>query len=152
MRVIVIGCGEVGQHIARTLSAERHDVTVVDADGARVEAMQDELDALVVAGNGASPQFLRELGARGADLLCAVTHSDEVNVAAAVHEFGDARIAQHMRRQLKPRGRRDLDFAGRDFKRHLKLERGLGAELGEPRAGSLLRGSAASPLPSVENG
>lgn len=49
----------------------------------------------------------------------------------------------------EPRAR---DFAARDFKRHLKLERGLGAELGEPRAGSLLRGSAASPLPSVENG
>jgi len=104
MRVIVIGCGEVGQHIARTLSAERHDVTVVDADGARVEAMQGELDALVVAGNGASPQFLLELGARGADLLCAVTHSDEVNVAAAAHEFGDARIcAAHAPTTQAPR-------------------------------------------------
>jgi len=56
-----------------------------------------------------------------------------------------------MRRQLKPRGRRDLDFAGRDFKRHLKLERGW-APSSVNLAGSLLRGSAASPLPSVENG
>jgi trk system potassium uptake protein len=84
MRVIVIGIGEVGQHIARTLSAERHDVTVVDADGVRVESMQGELDALVVAGNGASPKFLREIGADEADLLCAVTQSDEVNVIAAL--------------------------------------------------------------------
>ena len=84
MRVIVIGIGEVGQHIARTLSAERHDVTVVDADAVRVEQMQGELDALVVAGNGASPKFLREVGAGEADLLCAVTQSDEVNVIAAL--------------------------------------------------------------------
>ena len=84
MRVIVIGIGDVGQHIARTLSAERHDVTIVDADVARVEAMQGEIDALVVAANGASPKYLRELGAGQADLLCAVTQSDEVNVIAAL--------------------------------------------------------------------
>jgi trk system potassium uptake protein len=84
MRVIVIGIGEVGQHIARTLSAERHDVTVVDADATRVEQMQGEIDALVLSGNGASPKFLREVGAGEADLLCAVTQSDEVNVIAAL--------------------------------------------------------------------
>ena len=84
MRVIVIGIGEVGQHVARTLSAERHNVTVVDADAARVEAMQGELDVLLHAGNGASPKLLRELGGGEADLLCAVTQSDEVNVIAAL--------------------------------------------------------------------
>ena len=84
MRVIVIGSGEVGQHVARTLSSERHDVTVVDADGDRVDALQGELDALVIQGNGASPKVLGELGAGGADLLCAVTQSDEVNVIAAL--------------------------------------------------------------------
>ena len=99
VRVIVIGIGEVGQHIARTLSAERHDVTVVDRDGERVEAMQGELDALVVAGNGASPKFLRELGAGDADLLCAVTQSDETNVIAALaaHELGARRTVARVR-------------------------------------------------------
>jgi trk system potassium uptake protein TrkA len=84
MRVIVIGVGEVGQHVARTLSAERHAVTVVDADAARVESTQGQLDAMVIAGNGASPKFLREIGAGACDLLCAVTQSDEVNVIAAL--------------------------------------------------------------------
>jgi len=84
MRVIVVGLGEVGRHVARTLSGERHDVTVVDADPVRVESMQGELDAFVIAGNGASPKFLRELEAGEADLLCAVTQSDEVNVIAAL--------------------------------------------------------------------
>ncbi|HYF24571.1 MAG TPA: Trk system potassium transporter TrkA [Baekduia sp.] len=90
MRVIVIGIGEVGRHIASRLSAERHQVKVVDADATRVEAAQGELDAMVVAGNGASPKFLRELGAGDADLLCAVTQSDEANVIAALaaHQLG----------------------------------------------------------------
>lgn len=90
MRVIVIGVGQVGQHVARRLSAERHDVTVVDGDAARVEAMQGELDALVVHGNGASPRFLREIGAGDAGLVCAVTTSDEANIIAALaaHQLG----------------------------------------------------------------
>jgi len=107
MRVIVIGAGEVGQHIARTLSSERHDVTLVDADAARVEALQGELDALVVNGNGASPKFLRELGAGGAQLLCAVTHSDEVNVIAALaaHQLGTERTVARVR---------DAEYFGED--------------------------------------
>ena len=80
----MIGAGDVGQHVARTLSAERHNVTVVDGNADRVGALQGDLDALVVAGNGASPRFLREIGAGSADLLCAVTQSDEVNVIAAL--------------------------------------------------------------------
>ncbi len=99
MRVIVIGIGEVGQHVARTLSAERHDVTVIDADADRVESVQGELDAMVIAGNGASPRFLRELGAGDADLLCAVTQSDEVNLIAALagHQLGAARTVARVR-------------------------------------------------------
>jgi trk system potassium uptake protein TrkA len=107
MRVIVIGIGEVGRHIARTLSGERHDVTVVDSDGDRVEALQGELDALVLAGNGASPRFLRDLGAGDADLLCAVTQSDEVNVIAALaaHQLGSGRTVARVR---------DPDYFGSD--------------------------------------
>lgn len=71
MRVIIIGTGEVGQHIANTLSVQKHDVTVVERDGARAAMLQNQLDALVVAGNGASPKFLHEIGADGSDLLLA---------------------------------------------------------------------------------
>ncbi|NLT05570.1 MAG: Trk system potassium transporter TrkA [Solirubrobacterales bacterium] len=84
MRVIVVGLGEVGQNVVRTLSAQRHEVTAVDADRERVEALQGDLDALLLAGNGASPKFLQEVGVGEADLLCAVTQSDEVNVIAAL--------------------------------------------------------------------
>jgi trk system potassium uptake protein TrkA len=90
MRVLVIGGGEVGQNVARVLSGERHDVTLVDQDAARVEALQGEIDALVLAGNGASPRFLRDVSAGEADLLVAVTQRDETNVIAALagHQLG----------------------------------------------------------------
>jgi trk system potassium uptake protein len=99
MRVVIIGIGEVGQHLARVLSLERHDVTVVDHDARRVEAMQGEIDGLVVAGNGASPRLLREIGADRADLLCAVTDSDEANVIAALvaHQLGTVRTVARVR-------------------------------------------------------
>lgn len=99
MRVIVIGLGEVGQHIARTLSRERHDVTVVDADAARVEAMQGELDALLIAGDGSSPAFLRQLKVGDADLLCGVTQSDPVNVIAGLvaHQLGARQTVARVR-------------------------------------------------------
>jgi trk system potassium uptake protein TrkA len=119
VRVIVIGVGEVGQHVARTLSAERHDVTVVDADARRVDAVQGELDAMVVAGNGASPKFLREIGAGQADLLCAVTHSDEVNVIAALaaHQLGARQTVARVR---------DDDYFGDD---HAFARDSLGIDL-----------------------
>ncbi len=84
MRVIVIGAGEVGANLTRTLAADGHQVTVVDTDPKLCSSAESELDALVVNGNGASPQLLREVGAGDADLLAAVTQEDEVNLVAAL--------------------------------------------------------------------
>lgn len=99
MQVVVIGMGEVGMNIARTLSAQRHDVTIVDSDAGRVEALQGEIDALALVGNGASPRFLAEINAGDADLLCAVTQIDEVNVIAALaaHQLGAKRTVARVR-------------------------------------------------------
>jgi len=107
MRVVVIGAGEVGQNITNTLSAARHDVTVVDRDAARVASLQNRLDALVLVGNGASPRLLDELGVGSADLLLAVTQSDESNVisALAAHQLGTARTVARVR---------DDDYFGAD--------------------------------------
>ncbi len=84
MKTIVIGAGEVGVNVARTLSADGHDVKLVESDEERAASLQGEIDALVVASNGASPKTLRELGAGEADLLAAVTQVDEVNIIAAL--------------------------------------------------------------------
>jgi len=83
MRVIIVGGGEVGEHIAGTLTGEGHEVTVIERDERRVAVLQARLDALVAAGNGARPKLLGEHGARDADLLLAVTGVDEVNMLAA---------------------------------------------------------------------
>ncbi|MDP2710347.1 MAG: Trk system potassium transporter TrkA [Solirubrobacteraceae bacterium] len=80
----MIGAGEVGVNVARTLSVDGHDVTVVDTDPVRCAAVQGELDVLVVEGNGGSPRVLAEVEAGSVDLLAATTDSDEANVIAAL--------------------------------------------------------------------
>jgi trk system potassium uptake protein TrkA len=84
VKALVIGAGEVGVNVARTLSADGHDVTIVDMNPERCGTLQGELDVLVVEGNGASPRLLREVGAGSVDLLAAVSDSDEANIIAAL--------------------------------------------------------------------
>ena len=84
MKTLVIGAGEVGMNIARTLVTDGQEVTVIERDPDRAEQARAELDALVVEGNGASPRLLKEAGVASFDLLAAVTTIDEVNVIAAL--------------------------------------------------------------------
>jgi trk system potassium uptake protein TrkA len=84
MRVIVVGAGEVGVNLARTLCTDGHEVTIIENSPGRCGTLEGELDALVVEGNGASPRVLREIGLRRIDLLAAVTEIDEVNLIAAM--------------------------------------------------------------------
>lgn len=84
MKALVIGAGEVGINVARTLSADGHEVTIVDTDPNRCAGIQGDLDALVIEGNGASPRLLKEARVGSADLLAAVTQVDEVNIIAAL--------------------------------------------------------------------
>ena len=93
MKALVIGAGEVGTNVARTLSADGHEVIVIESDPERCEQARDELDALVIEGNGASPRILREQNVKSIDLLAAVTAIDEVNIAAAAaaHQLGSRR-------------------------------------------------------------
>ena len=107
MKALVIGAGEVGTNVARTLSADGHEVTVIETDPVRCEQARDELDALGVEGNGASPRVLREQNCQSVDLLAAVTAIDEVNIAAA------AAAHQLMVKTTVARVR-DPDFFGRD--------------------------------------
>src|SRR5918999_1160477 len=84
MRTVIIGAGEVGFNTARMLSHEGHDVVLVDVDPALVERATEQLDALVVHGNGASPKLLAEAGIGKSDLLVASSSSDEVNIIACL--------------------------------------------------------------------
>ncbi len=105
--MIVIGAGEVGANLTRTLAADGHQVTVVDTDQRLCSTVESQLDALVVNGNGASPKLLREVRAGEADLLAAVTQEDEVNLIAALgaRELGARRTVARVA---------DPDFFGDD--------------------------------------
>ncbi|SEW18109.1 trk system potassium uptake protein TrkA [Aliiroseovarius sediminilitoris] len=80
MKVIICGAGQVGWQIARHLSSEKNDVTVVDNNAGLVARATDTLDVQGVAGHASYPDVLDRAGARDADMIIAATHSDEVNM------------------------------------------------------------------------
>lgn len=85
MRIVVVGGGEVGYSVANTLSSEGHDVTVVEENEERAVKVDDELDVIVVQGNGARPHVLEKAGVLpgcDVDILVACTDRDEVNILA----------------------------------------------------------------------
>ncbi|WP_368188133.1 Trk system potassium transporter TrkA [Aestuariibius sp. HNIBRBA575] len=80
MKVIICGAGQVGWQIARHLSGEKNDVTVVDNNAELVRRATDTLDVQGIAGHASYPDILDRAGARDADMIIAATHSDEVNM------------------------------------------------------------------------
>ena len=82
MKVIVCGAGQVGYHIARQLSLENHDVTVVDSSEDNIRSVSETLDVQALQGFASYPDVLERANAADADLLIAVTLSDEVNMVA----------------------------------------------------------------------
>ena len=84
MKIIVCGAGQVGANIARQLAGEANDVTVIDSDRAVVQRLSDTVDARAIVGNASLPDVLEEAGAKTADMIVAVTHSDEVNIVACL--------------------------------------------------------------------
>jgi len=80
MKVIICGAGQVGWQIARHLSGEMNDVTVVDNNADLVRRATDTLDVQGIAGHASYPDVLERAGARDADMIIAATHSDEVNM------------------------------------------------------------------------
>lgn len=90
MRIVIVGAGQVGSHLAERLSIEGQDVIVIEADPARAAEMQDSLDALVIQGNGSSREILEQARVGDAKMLIAVTSSDAANILAcqAGQRFG----------------------------------------------------------------
>ena len=102
MKIIILGAGQVGGTLAENLVSEDNDITVIDNDQDRLNNLQDKFDLRVILGNASSPRVLREAGAADADMLVAVTSSDETNMVAsqvAYTLFGTpskiARIREH---------------------------------------------------------
>ncbi len=84
MKIIIIGAGEVGSHLAGLISRENHDIVVIDHDTEKIGKIAETLDVLAIQGKGTSPRILREAGIEKADMLIAVTAVDEVNILACM--------------------------------------------------------------------
>jgi trk system potassium uptake protein TrkA len=82
MKIIILGAGQVGSSVAESLVSEANEITIVDTDAARLSPIKDRLDLRVVMGNAALPSVLESAGAQDADLLIAVTQSDQTNLCA----------------------------------------------------------------------
>lgn len=82
MKIIILGAGQVGSSIAAHLSRENNDVTVVDTDIEKLNEMQNQLDIRTVHGYASHPSVLIRAGANDADMVVALTNSDEVNMVA----------------------------------------------------------------------
>lgn len=80
MNIIIVGCGNVGATLAEQLSKEGHDIAIIDIKGQLVENLSNTFDIMGIVGNGASFSVLAEAGVEQADLLIAVTGSDELNL------------------------------------------------------------------------
>lgn len=80
MRIIIVGCGKVGRTLADQLQEENTDLTLIDIMPEKLNAITEDVDAMGIVGNGASINTLREAGIETADILIAVTASDELNL------------------------------------------------------------------------
>ena len=80
LSIIIVGCGKVGSTITAALYREGHDITVIDKNPATVQALTNSYDVMGIVGNGASYSVQMEAGIESADLIIAVTGSDELNL------------------------------------------------------------------------
>lgn len=82
MKIIILGASQVGTTVAENLVGEANDITVVDQDPAPLQVLQDHLDLRTVLGNASHPDVLTRAGGEDADMILAVTNSDETNMLA----------------------------------------------------------------------
>src|SRR4051812_33389985 len=82
LKIVILGAGQVGSSVAENLVSEANDITVVDLSSERLKRLQDRFDLRTFVGNAAHPAVLEEAGARDADMILAVTQSDETNMVA----------------------------------------------------------------------
>ncbi len=92
MKIIVIGAGEVGYHIAQRLAHEPHEIVVIERNPEVVRRVQEQLGLRTLEADGSSPRALEEAGVREAAMAIAVTDVDEVNIVACAiaHQYGVA--------------------------------------------------------------
>ena len=114
MQIVLVGCGNVGADIAKSLSREGHNITVVDVNERLVKELSDELDLMGYAGNGATIEVLEDAGVKNADLLIAATDSDERNLLCCfiAKKSGTAYTIARVR---NPEYKKEIEFIKEDL-------------------------------------
>ncbi|MDO7667900.1 MAG: NAD-binding protein, partial [Pseudomonadota bacterium] len=82
MKILILGAGQVGASVAASLVSENDDITVVDSNSELLLKLQDHYDIRTIQGHASHPDVLAQAGAADADLILAVTNSDETNMIA----------------------------------------------------------------------
>ena len=89
MKIVILGAGRVGESVAESLVSERNEITLIDTDPVRLNALQERLDLRGVCGNGIQPSVLRDAGIEDADMLISCAPLDETNLVVC-------KVAQEM--------------------------------------------------------
>jgi trk/ktr system potassium uptake protein len=84
MKILILGAGQVGTSVAESLAMEDNDITIVDQNEELLRGLEDRLDLRTIQGHAAHPDVLKQAGAEDADMILAVTNSDETNMVACL--------------------------------------------------------------------
>ena len=87
IKIVIIGAGEVGYNLAKTLSKENYELTIIDIDPEKCQRISNSIDAHVIMGDGASQRILQNIDMSQIDYLLALTGIDEINLVAAKSEY-----------------------------------------------------------------
>ena len=128
MRVVVCGAGQVGTTIARHLATEGVNVTVIDNDQEQVRRVDESYDVRGIVGYASHPATLRKAGAKDADMLIAVTRSDEVNMVACQVAYSLFGVKQRIAR-LRHAGYLAKDSTGLYAAEHLPIDITISPEI-----------------------
>jgi trk system potassium uptake protein TrkA len=118
LRIIIVGAGEVGFHISRRLAVENKEVVVVDRSADALKRVAEATDVQTIEGSGCSPQVLSDAGVEGADILLAVTDSDEVNILSCFYA-----------NRLSPKTTKLARLRSADYTNHSELLTGDGLNI-----------------------
>ncbi|MBN2366901.1 MAG: Trk system potassium transporter TrkA, partial [Calditrichaeota bacterium] len=108
MNILIIGAGEVGYQLTRQLAPQKHNIIILEKDPARAHRAEEQLDALIITGNGSSFQDLKKAKIEDTDILAAISNDDEVNLMAC-------RYAQKLKIPHKIARVRNPEFIEEDF-------------------------------------
>ena len=126
MNFIVVGAGEVGYHLASRLSQEKMDVVVIEKDEEKVKRVIDTIDAQTIHGSGSSVETLKQAGIEEADMLIAVTNSDEVNMISCLVASAQSKVPIKIARIRNPEYAQSSGILGEN---HLNIDLAINPEL-----------------------